>query len=433
MKIKPPQSAIRSARGTAARIVDVVIHKGQALDDACIQFLPTLAAADHGLTKALCFAALRAGRRSDQRIFNACRKPPSTLLRALLWVGYAELSTMSTAAYAAVDQLVEATAELGLEHARGLVNALMREHCREPDALADALDPLPEWVQRALQDAWPQAYADIVRESMAPGPMWLRVNLQRGSTADYRARLSAAGIEASAAQVQGAPAALQLERGVGVEALPGFADGDVSVQDVAAQWSTTLLDATPGMRVLDACSAPGGKACAILERTNVELVSVDISARRQRKTQESLRRLGLTADIRTLDLLHDDGATLGQFDRILLDAPCTALGVIRRHPDMLYLRRSSDLATTVALQAALLRRCWTMLRAGGRLLYATCSILPAENAEQMKAFLVEQKDASLCAWPWPDLGIDTGFGRQILPGMAQADGFFYAELARQCA
>ena len=268
--------------------------------------------------------------------------------------------------------------------------------------------------------------------------MWLRVNARRGTRDGYLARLASAGRAAKPCAF--APEALRLAEPVGVDALPGFADGDVSVQDIAAQLAPRLLAAAPGMRVLDACAAPGGKACHVaeLEPGLAELVALDIDPARAARIESNLSRLRLAARVVVGDCLRPGGWWDGRpFERILLDVPCSGTGVIRRHPDIKLLRRAADIPRSAAQQAALLRACWDLLAPGGRLVYASCSVLTAENAAVVGAFLAEEPAAVAVtesarlllpgAPPWRPAGP----GCALPSGAADGDGFYYACLEKK--
>ncbi|MCA1798367.1 MAG: 16S rRNA (cytosine(967)-C(5))-methyltransferase RsmB [Xanthomonadaceae bacterium] len=273
----------------------------------------------------------------------------------------------------------------------------------------------------ALRADWPADWEAITVANNSPAPMTLRAR-ERDA---YLTELTAAGIAAMPAPH--ARDGIVLDESVGVDVLPGFADGRVSVQDASAQLAADLVDAAPGMRVLDACAAPGGKACHLLERTpDLTLVAVERDARRLTRVHENLARLRLAATV-----VHGDAATPGAwwdgkpFDRILLDAPCSATGVIRRHPDIRLLRRESDIPALAELQRELLAALWPLLAPGGVLVYATCSVLAAENDAAVDAFIAAQPGAS--ATPFAaEWGHPTLRGRQVLPGQDGMDGFYYA-------
>jgi 16S rRNA (cytosine967-C5)-methyltransferase len=366
-------------------------------------------------------------------------------LRALLLVGLYQLLHGATPEHAAVSETVEAARALGRTRAAGLVNAILRRFLRERDAILAAAHrdraarhAHPEWMLDAFARDWPERWESIAAAGNAEPPMWLRVNTRRATRDGYRARLAAAGLAAEPSDF--APEALLLAQPVDVHALPGFAEGEVSVQDAAAQLAARFLAAGRGMRVLDACAAPGGKACHLLELEPgiAELVALDVDAARAARIESNLSRLGLAARILVADasepLTWWDGRA---FDRILLDVPCSGTGVIRRHPDIKLLRRAGDVPRFAAQQAAMLRNCWELLAPGGRLLYASCSVLAAENSDVVHAFLGLQASAGDVtesarlslpgALPWQLAGP----GCALASGAGGADGFYYACLEKQ--
>jgi len=294
----------------------------------------------------------------------------------------------------------------------------------------------PEWLLARLQQAYPQDWRAIADANNARPPLALRVHLGRTTRAAYEARLQQAGIGARA--LPEVESALILDSPVPVELLPGFREGEVSVQDSAAQLAALLLDAPPGGRVLDACAAPGGKAAHLLERDpRLELVALDIDAARLESVRENFTRLDLHATLACGDAGRpEDWWDQRPFDRILLDAPCSATGVIRRHPDIRLHRTPGDVERLVPAQARLLDRLWPLLATGGKLLYVTCSILPEENRQQIDAFVARQPQARAETLVHPALARHAraeGPGWQILPGAGDMDGFYYACLARNPA
>jgi 16S rRNA (cytosine967-C5)-methyltransferase len=285
---------------------------------------------------------------------------------------------------------------------------------------------------------WPDCWQSIAAAGNAEPPMWLRVNVQRGTRDAYRARLAGGGLAAEPCDF--APEALRLASPVDVAALPGFADGDASVQDAAAQLAARFLAAAPGMRVLDACAAPGSKACHVaeLEPGIAELVALDVDAKRAARIESNLARLGLVARVIVGDAAQPAAWWDGRpFDRILLDLPCSGTGVIRRHPDIKLLRRAGDIARLAAQQATLLRACWALLAPGGRLVYASCSVLSGENAGVVGTFLAGEPAAADTTesarlslpgtLPWRQAGP----GCALPSGAADADGFYYACLEKK--
>lgn len=423
-------------RAVAAQVLDAVLHRGHSLKAELARALPGLAdVRDRALVEAICFAALRQRARAEAALQGWVPRPLGRRdgeLRALLHAGFAQLDPLGLPPHAAVDATVGAARLLGRAHQRGMVNALLRRAQREglPETSADAA--WPAWLRERLRADWPDDYDAIVAASASPAPMWLRVNRQRGGRDDYAARLREAGIEASTDQALAD--ALRLDAPVAVAALPGFGDGDVSVQDGSAQAVADALAPSPGTRVLDACAAPGGKAAHLLERDrSLRLTALDVDPKRLERVRETLARLDLDAAavLRAADAADPDAWWDGApFDAVLLDAPCSATGIVRRQPDVLLHRRAADVDALLAVQARLLDGAWRMLAPGGVLLYATCSILHAENAGQVDAFVARTPDA--VAEPLDDrFGRASGAGRQRLPGEGGMDGFFYARLRRR--
>jgi 16S rRNA (cytosine967-C5)-methyltransferase len=338
------------------------------------------------------------------------------------------------APHAVVDHAVQACVRLRKGSAKGLVNGVLRNFLRGPDALLSQARKTEEgrwsypqwWIDQVRRD-YPYHLGAVLEAGNAHPPMTLRVNLRRIARDDYLALLTAEGLLAEAI----GPAALLLAQPVGVDRLPGFGDGLVSVQDLAAQYAQPLLEPAPGQRVLDACAAPGGKTAHLLERTDLDLIAIDSDAQRLERVRETLLRLQLPARLICADAGEPSTWWDGKpFDRILLDAPCTAAGIVRRHPDIKWLRRPEDIPALAAQQRRLLQALWHTLAAGGKLLYATCSIFPAENQLQVAAFLQSHPEAKLLplsGFPeGPKIGNIPG---QILPD-PRHDGFFYALLQK---
>ncbi len=427
-------SAGVAARVAAVRILDAVVQRGRSLKAEFANALPALPdPRDRALVEAIVFAALRNRARYDAALTAWMAKPPGRRdgeLRALLWAGLAQLDALGLPAHAAVDATVASARELGRAHQAGLVNALLRRALREPLPQADAGNAWPEWLAKRIREDWPRDAETIFAESANEAPLWLRVNRRRGTRDAYLPRLHEAGIAASADETLSD--ALKLESSVPVSELPGFDAGDVSVQDGSAQAVADALSPPNGARVLDACAAPGGKAAHLAERDpSLRITALDVDARRVRRMQETFARLGLAIDARAADATDPaawwDGTA---FDAILLDAPCSATGIVRRQPDVLLHRRESDLASLAGLQSRLLDALWPTLAAGGLLLYATCSILSEENSRQVRAFLERHADAALEPLD-VRFGRDTGFGAQRLPGEGGMDGFFLARLRKR--
>jgi 16S rRNA (cytosine967-C5)-methyltransferase len=360
-------------------------------------------------------------------------------IERLVLLGLLQLWKDRGAAHAAINETAECARQIGKPWAVGVVNAVLRRYQREEDAWLERLGHCdqryahPEWLLAALRADWPDDWAAIVEANNQPAPLWLRVS-RRYRPEDSLQALADAGYTLERHPVTGS--AVKISPAAPVDELPGFARGHISVQDPAAQLAAELLDVKRPCRVLDACAAPGGKTSHILEQApTCDLTALDLSAGRLDRVRENLQRCGL-GEGGQVHLLAADAADPaawwdGQaFERILLDAPCSATGVIRRHPDIKWLRSAGQVSEAAEKQAVLLERLWPLLSAGGMLLYATCSVLQQENRDQIRRFLDCRKDAELSAIPdgW---GRETGYGRQILPGELDMDGFFYARLRKR--
>jgi 16S rRNA (cytosine967-C5)-methyltransferase len=435
-----------SARSLAAYAVARILREGVTLDAA---LKDALAAANPKLApsvRSLSYGAVRGYYRHEailRSVLTAPVKSLDPLVRALLSVALYELEDDRTPEYAVVDAAVQTAKATDALRAAGLINAVLRRYLRERKTLdADiARNPAtrhasPVWLADRLRADWPVRWTQLLAAGDAQAPMWLRVNGQRTTTGEYLETLREAGIGARAeARV---PYAVVLDSPRDVNDLPGFAEGLVSVQDLGAQCVAFPLGLTAGQRVLDACAAPGGKTALIAEREPqlAAVVAVDIDPQRLDRVRDNLKRGNLRAEIVSGDAGTPspwwDGVP---FDRILLDAPCSALGVIRRHPDIRLRKSPSDIDKLPQVQGRLLASAWNMLKPGGRLVYATCTVTRSENRDVVAAFLRGTPDAvSLPAedWEgWPRFGEADEFGRQILPGEAGADGFYYAALTKQ--
>ncbi len=432
------------SRAVAARALDAVLCQGRNLD-AALQLAgqAALRDRDRSLAGALAYGAARTHLRNRfiiEQLASRPFRPRDSVIVALISVGIFALTESRRPDYAVVSATVEAAVLLGRKQLKPVVNALLRRYLRERDALLAAADrdteaawQHPAWFIAAVQNDWPDDWRSILDAGNRQPPMWLRVNLSHGPRSDWAEGLP----EAPARMPVGMPAAVQLAEPLAVTDLPGFSQGDCSVQDVASQAAAVLLDPAPGMRVLDACAAPGGKATHLLEYCPgiAELVALDVAAERLQRVAENMQRLSLAATLITGDLLEPDKWWDGRlFDAILLDAPCSATGVIRRHPDIRYLRQSDDIEPFTARQLLMLRTVWPMLRPGGRLLYSTCSVLRAENDGTVGRFLAETDSASIVdirpASPQePTVAGDHGV--YWLPGRMDNDGFYYALMRRE--
>lgn len=410
------------------------VMRGRSLDQALAQELDS-SHAQAAFARALCYTTLRHGFSADAllaRMRNRPGRSPRASVLALLRAALCELRFLATPAHALVSETVEAAKQLDRASA-GFVNATLRRYLREREALdASLVDDLearhehPRWLIEQFRRDWPEDWQAICAAGNRPGPMWLRVDARQGARTDYAAELAALGI---ASQAPDSPQhALLLESAVAVERLPGFAEGRVSVQDGAAQRVVDMLAAEPGQRVLDACAAPGGKSAALAEAVaDLDLVVIESDPARVPRLRDTLRRCRVSAQVR----IEDAGATARwwdqrRFDRILIDAPCTGTGVISRHPDIKTLRRFEDIAGLAQQQARLLDALWPLLASGGRLVYATCSVLAAENQAQIEAFLQRTPSARALPVAVPGHGRVCGPGWQNLPLEHGEAGFFYA-------
>jgi 16S rRNA (cytosine967-C5)-methyltransferase len=422
-------------RSLAARTLCQVIG-GQSLSRA---LPPALGKTEEpALAQELVYGTLRWHFRISGLINQMLEKPLKQKdqdIECLIRIGLYQLMCMNIPAHAAVNETVRETRTMKKPWAKGLVNGILRRYQRESATLEAALteaqeQACPEWLINGLKQAYPDHWSAICVASNERPPMTLRVNTMHRQRPDYASMLVEQGITSSnSAQ---APAGLTLEQPCDVTQLPGFDKGWVSVQDAAAQLAGEYLDCQPGMRVLDACAAPGGKTAHLLERASndLDLWAIEKAPERIASLQQTLDRQQLTARIIEADAA-DTGKWWDQtpFDRILLDAPCSATGVIRRHPDIRLHRTRDDIETLVKEQQKLLETLWPLVRPGGMLLYATCSVLPQENVEQVKRFLDAHSDAREHVLPG-DFGHRPGHGLQILPGVQGMDGFYYAGIEK---
>ncbi len=434
----PPQSI--AARALAAvlvdgRYLDGVLHE---LRGEAAELAPLVQEMAYGVARR--YFSLNA---LAAQLLNEPLKERDRDLHLLLLTGLYQLREMRTPEARAVNETVEAAVTFGKPWARGMINACLRRHQRERDQLEAALardtearHDHPRWLLEQLRSAWPDDWEAIVAANNQRPPLWLRVNRQRATRENVLTRFAERQLQAQA--VDDPETALLVDPPQPVEALPGFSDGLMSVQDAAAQFAALLIDAQPGERVLDACAAPGGKTAHLLERApGLDLLALDIAPDRVARIRDNLGRLGLKAEVRRADATRPADWWDGRpFDRILLDVPCSASGVIRRHPDVKLRRQAADLARLQATQRTLLESVWPLLKPGGKLLYVTCSVLPDENEHAISHFLEHHPDAR----DWPvrlPAGRARRHGWQLLPTdpisgavPAPVDGFFYAGLVK---
>lgn len=388
-------------------------------------------------TKTLCFGVARYYYRLEAIAESLVDKRPKALeIWICILMGLLQITVLKLPEYAVVQETV-ALLPGKQAWAKGFVNAILRRFCREQAAILKKLMPDPEfmsmhpfWFIEKIQKEWPQHFQAILTMNIQHPPMSVRVNLRRISLENYVARLEQAQI--SYCRIPHTAAGLIIRQPCPVQELPGFLEGELSIQDGAAQLAGPLLDLKPGLRVLDACCAPGGKLSQILE-LEPELgacIGIDVDAQRLKRVQDNCTRLGLKPSLKQGDATHPKSWWDGQlFDRILLDTPCSATGIIRRHPDIKILRNLSEIQAITKVQTQILTALWPLLTPGGILLYATCSIMPEENSQQIVEFLQQHPDAQIQtteqAW-----GHATGHGWQILPGEHKMDGFFYAKIKK---
>jgi 16S rRNA (cytosine967-C5)-methyltransferase len=424
-----------STRSIAVKVLREVVQEKHSLTAMLDSHLANVdSAQERAFIQALCYGVIRHFYELEQLLNTLLSKPLKAKdldVKLLGMLGLYQLKHMRVKEHAAVSETVAAAKRQ--PWAKALLNAVFRRYGREKaqfDALPNTQHNHPDWLLARLQADWPEQLPALLAANNAPPPMALRVNTGRCIRTAYLDLLSTANLPAEAGRHSSS--AVVLAHPVPVTELPNFAEGWVSVQDTAAQLAADLLAVQAGHRVLDLCAAPGGKTCAILEQQPQlqSLWAVDIDASRLGRVRDNLQRLGLSAELRVGDALEPEAWWDGTlFERILVDAPCSALGVVRRHPDIKLLRLPEDIASLASLQQGILAAAWRMLAPGGVLLYATCSVMKAENEQQVSAFLQAHSDAS--EWPIPGpWGLETAVGRQVLTGMDGMDGFYYARLRK---
>lgn len=439
---------MKNIRAFAALVINDVITNKQSLDTALEKYLPKLPdARDHGFLQEMCYGTLRVYHRLAALASLLLAKPLKSsahLVHALLLVGLYQLQHMRTPEHAAVAETVEAARELNAAWAVALLNGVLRNFLRQKESLVNKLDrdqnpetiySHPQWLIDEIKTAWSDYWQEILQANNQHPPLHLRVNTSIISRDKYLNLLKTHEIEANICPF--ADAAITIAKPMPTKELPGFAVGYFSLQDIAAQQVLPLLELAPKMRVLDACAAPGGKLTHILEtESNLEqVIAVESNKKRLQKITDNLQRLKLANSDKITVICGNaeqpktwwDGKP---FNRILLDAPCSASGVIRRHPDIKFLKSELDIAQLATKQLALLNALWQLLCEGGTLVYVTCSILPQENDGNIKAFLAHHPDAHIKT-PQVKFALDTLFGKQILPGNHGRDGFYYTCLKKE--
>lgn len=444
MKKTTKKSTALSSRAVAAQVILQVFDEGKSLSSLIPDVQTSLKTQDLPLLQEICFGVCRVLPRLEQIIQRLVDKPlkgKTRIVHCLLLVGLYQLLYMRIPTHAAVDEVVNATKALKSDAFRGLVNGVLRRFLREQENILAQVDKHwqtlhPEWFVNKLKKAYPN-WRDIINANNQKPPMWLRVNAQKNSLENYRTLLAESGI---LAETGPHPQALRLALPTPVQKLPYFSDGAVTVQDLSAQWAAILLEPQNGEWILDACAAPGGKTTHILEiAPQANVIALDVEAHRLKRVEENLARLNQQAMVVCGDATQPDewlaeiGKSAVQFDRILLDAPCSATGVIRRHPDIKWLRQETDIAQLTLLQKNILQALWAKLKPNGILLYATCSVLPEENDEQIRRFLSEHSNAELLPLPFEEVVNDdkSAVGFQFIPQEKGGDGFYYAKLRKR--
>lgn len=426
-----------NTRALAASILVEVVCEGRSLTGALERaFTNEICSKDKTFIQAVCYGVLRWYWRLNPLLGLLTRKPiKDDRIRMIALIGFYQIGYMRVASHAAVSETVEAVQSDSW--AKPLINAILRNYQRNRAELEARLDGSPtsalahpQWLYDKIRRDWPDQVENILKANNEHPPLTLRANLLKGSREQYQKQLESAGMDS--VSLSSVPTAIMLEAATAIERIPGFSTGEISVQDAAAQLAAILLDLAPGQRVLDLCAAPGGKTCHILESCTAleQVLALDVDSTRLERVQSNLKREGLSAELMTGDAMQPevwwDRKT---FDRILVDAPCSATGVIRRHPDIKVLRKPQDIARLAETQRAILDAAWSMLSPGGLLLYATCSVLRQENSEVISGFLTQHPDAKESPLP-ENFGLPEPHGRQILPGMDNMDGFYYARLEK---
>lgn len=432
-------------RALSAKCIYAVIDQGRSLNDELPKQQEKAEGKDKALMQEICYGVMRYLPELENDVRGLMKKPLTGKQRVfhfLILVGVYQIKYTRIPDHAALSETVEATTQLKNKHLKGLINGVLRNFQREYLKTQDSPknvelpDPIkfnhPGWFIKKVQSAYPEQWQDILFANQERPPMWIRVNQQHHSVEAYKELLAQAEIDIQ--YTDDLSGAIALTQAVDVNKLPGFSDGWVSIQDGAAQQAARLLDAQSGDIVLDCCAAPGGKTCHIIEHTDNlgSVTAVDIEEKRLVRVEENLARLNLDALVIVGDAAQPDTWwDKTPFDRILLDVPCSATGVIRRHPDIKWLRKAQDIEKLVELQEEILKSIWSLLKPGGTMLYATCSILPEENAEQINKFISSHSDAELIP-----LNENTKkIGWQLLPhsnlqNQPSMDGFYYAKLKK---
>jgi 16S rRNA (cytosine967-C5)-methyltransferase len=425
----------QNLRSMAASAIEKVVEQGQSLSNILPPLQQKVSDKDKALLQELCFGVLRTLPQQEWLISKLMSRPMTGKQRTihyLIMVGFYQLLHTRIPPHAALAETVEGAVVIKRPQLKGLINGVLRQFQRQQEELlaefadSDKRFLHPEWLLKRLQKAYPSKWEAIVEANNLRPPMWLRVNRNHHTRDEWLALLETA--EMNGFTHDAYPDAIRLASPAPVQALPGFEQGWVTVQDASAQGCMTYLEPQNGDRILDLCAAPGGKTTHILEvAPKASVMAVDIDEQRLSRVYDNLKRLGMKAEVK-----QGDGRTPAQwcgdeqFDRILVDAPCSATGVIRRHPDIKWLRRDRDINELAQLQSEILDAVWPHLKPGGTLVYATCSVLPEENSQQIAAFLKRTSNATLRTTGTPEKP-----GVQNLPGVEDGDGFFYAKLIKE--
>jgi len=425
----------QNLRSMAASAIEKVVEQGQSLSNILPPLQQKVSDKDKALLQELCFGVLRTLPQLEWLISKLMSRPMTGKQRTihyLIMVGFYQLLHTRIPPHAALAETVEGAVVIKRPQLKGLINGVLRQFQRQQEELltefadSDKRFLHPEWLLKRLQKTYPSKWEAIVEANNQRPPMWLRVNRNHHTRDEWLALLETA--EMNGFTHDAYPDAIRLASPAPVQALPGFEQGWVTVQDASAQGCMTYLEPQNGDRILDLCAAPGGKTTHILEvAPKASVMAVDIDEQRLSRVYDNLKRLGMKAEVK-----QGDGRTPAQwcgdeqFDRILVDAPCSATGVIRRHPDIKWLRRDRDINELAQLQSEILDAVWPHLKPGGTLVYATCSVLPEENSQQITAFLKRTSNATLRTTGTPEKP-----GVQNLPGAEDGDGFFYAKLIKE--
>ena len=437
----------RDCRALAAQCCYQVIDQGRSLSDVLPKAQQNITnPLDKALLQEICFGVMRTLPQLEHVCARLMQKPlvkNFRVLQFLIYVGIYQLHFMRVPDHAAINATVDAARELKGQSLTKLINGVLRNVQRQPQLFdfsqaSQASQAVqfnhPGWLISSLQTAYPDDWQSILDANQHKAPLWLRVNTGQISTEEFCTALAAEDIGYSQ-PIAALPTALLLNTPTDVTELPGYQQGWFSVQDAAAQYAAWLLAPENEQHILDACCAPGGKTCHLLELApNAKLTALDKDPARLVRVRENLQRLGLDAEVLAADAANPDSWWDGRlFDKILLDVPCSATGVIRRHPDIRWLRKKSDIAPLVQLQQQILQQCWALLAPGGKLLYATCSVLPAENHQQITRFLSNNTDARLLPIGLQENDKTATAGQpgwQLFPGQLNRDGFYYALLQK---